>query len=477
MIREVPALRDQDGMPANKNLASARQLGTREILTVVIRRRWIILGILIPIVLMAFLATLNTTDSVTASTRVVIEARQPESTSFGNGSVDYDVLMSTASQVAISIPVADRAALALMDSLPDLKAEHLDFHEIETRGQMREYIMGHEDCNQVGETNILELSFSHPSARFALMAVGALTDAFISYTIERNQNKPAVAYYGDQIEQVKAGLDSLLERRTEILDEHGLIAFKENAQSNAAQIVEMERAYFNARADRESAETRLEAVRKAVAQDEMFLPPMTSAASQEFVVIKRMLDEEETKLTRLRQQYTDESTWVSRQDSVVAELRSKFIEQRDNYMAGLEIEIQTARRREFSLSSAVETQRSQITSFPEVSQKLRSVEFSIDTQMDLLELLQIKRGEVRLKAATDARVSSIVPLNAPAISGFVGGSQKVIYLSLATIFGLVLGLIAALFLDNQDHRIYDKYQLQDYLEIPVLGSISNVKEK
>ncbi len=100
------------------------------------------------------LATLNTTDSVTASTRVVIETRQPESTSFGHVSVDYDVLMSTASQVAISIPVAERAALALMDSLPVLAGEHLDFLQIDTPGglsvSMRDIIQDNiESANKV----------------------------------------------------------------------------------------------------------------------------------------------------------------------------------------------------------------------------------------------------------------------------------------------------------------------------------------
>ena len=115
--------------------------------------------------------------------------------------------------------------------------------------------------------------------------------------------------------------------------------------------------------------------------------------------------------------------------------------------------------------------------YPEIARQIKSIDVTIETQMDLLELMQTKRGEVRLKSATDSRVSNIVPLNKPTISGFVIGSKKAIYLSLATIFGLVLGLIAALFIDSQDHRIFDKYQVQEYLELPVLGSISKTEEK
>jgi capsular polysaccharide biosynthesis protein len=54
----------------------------------------------------------------------------------------------------------------------------------------------------------------------------------------------------------------------------------------------------------------------------------------------------------------------------------------------------------------------------------------------------------------------------------VAGSKKMLYLLLATLFGLALGLLAALFAENQDHRLYEKRQVQQYLELPVLGSIT-----
>jgi succinoglycan biosynthesis transport protein ExoP len=464
-------------VPARTGQLATRQLGTRELVTVIIRRRWIILGILLPIMGVAFLATLRTSDAVTAATRVVIETREPETTSFANVSVDYDVLMSSASQVVISIPVALKAAKMLEDSIPTLRESHELLAGLSTHQDLRDLILEHEDANQVGETNILEISFTHPSARFALMAVGAITRAYIDYSIERRQNLPAVAYYTDQIEQVKADLDSLLAVRSDILEAHGIIAFKENAQSTAAQIVEMERGYFNARADREQAESLLTAMRAAIESDDNFVPIMKSAATQEFLSIQRMLNEQQSKLVEIKQEYTENSPFVLRQQAVVDELLKSFREQRADYVKTLEIEVEAARRKELSLKDAVNTQRGLIARYPEVSQQLRSVDVSIDSQMDLLEILQTKRGEVRLKAASDRRVSNIVPLNTPSISGFVGGSKKLIYMSLATIFGLALGLIAALFVDNQDHRIYDKYQVQEYLEIPVLGSISSVEEK
>lgn len=454
-----------------------RQLGIRDLVVVVIRRRWIILGIALPIFLLALYATLSSTDSVTASARVMVETRQPEDPSFYNLSVDYDVLMSTASQVVISIPVAERAAAALADSLPVLRAELPSFAGVGSVRDLRDVILEHEDCNQVGETNILEISVIHPSGRFALMAVKAILDGYIEYNIETKKNQPAVNYYTDQIEEVKADLDSLFVARAGILAEYGIAAFKENAQANAAQIVEMERNYFTERANREALEARLAALRESIVLDPGFMPSIGTQENQDLLHLKLALDEERMELTKLRQEYNEDTEWVRRQQSVVEDLEQRFAVERANFLRAVEIDLETARSREASLAQSIAGRRAEVGDYPLVAQKLSSIDASIDSQRDLLEILQTKRGEVRLKSATDARISNILRLDEPSLSGLVGGAKKMIYLVLATLFGLTLGLLAAIFVENQDHRLYTRLQVEQHLEIPVLGTISHVEDK
>jgi len=273
-----------------------------------------------------------------------------------------------------------------------------------------------------------------------------------------------------------AELDSLNFARSQILTHYGLIAFDRSAASNTAQIVEMEREFFTAQAKRKSLETMLKQVSKTVDDDSRFLPLSEDMDSQELFGLKRMLDEEETHLTKLRQQYQDNSEWVKRQEAVVAELLVKFSEARNNLIKDMEIQLEIAQAREDAFEVSIAQQKERAARFPEVQHQLSAVDINIETQMDLLEILQTKRGEVRLQAASDYRINNIVRLNEPSISGFVGSGKKAIYLIMATIFGLVLGLIVALFLDNQDHRIYNKFELQEHLEIPVLGSISKAQE-
>jgi len=476
MISKLPANSEATAnVPVVRS--AQRQLGIRDLVVIVVRRRWIILGIVLPIVALALYATLSSTDSITVSARIMVETRQPEDPTFYNASVDYDVLMSTAAQVVVSIPVAERAAEALADSLPMLRATLPSFAGVNTVRDLRDVILGHEDCNQVGETNILEISVIHPNARFAMMAVRAIVEGYIEYNIETKKNQPAVDYYTDQIRDVKADLDSLFVARAQILAQHGISAFRENAQANAAQIVEMERGYFTERANRQALEARLSALRESVAGDPNFMPPVGAQESQDLLALKVALDEEKMKLSQLLQEYNEGTEWVRRQQAVVDELRTRFEAERLNYLRSVEIDLATARSKEASLAEAIANQRKLVEDYPLVAQKLSSVEASIDSQRDLLEILQTKRGEVRLKSATDARISNILRLDEPSVSGLVGGAKKMIYLVLAALFGLTLGLLTALFVENQDHRLYNRFQVEQHLEIPVLGTISHVEEK
>ncbi|MBU1675860.1 hypothetical protein KKA85_08785, partial [bacterium] len=69
-------------------------------------------------------------------------------------------------------------------------------------------------------------------------------------------------------------------------------------------------------------------------------------------------------------------------------------------------------------------------------------------------------------------VSNIFRLDEPFITMSLVGSKKSIYLATAALLAMVLGLITGWFVDNQDHRIYDRSQAVQALNVPVLGSIS-----
>jgi uncharacterized protein involved in exopolysaccharide biosynthesis len=452
-----------------------QQAGPRELLAVIIRRRWIILGVALPIIVIAAVGTLRSADVVTAGSRVMIMARQPESPTFDNVNVDYTMLMSSAAQMAMSIPVAEKAAQALEDSVPNLAQIDPTLAHVRNPQDLRDVLLSGVDCTQVGESNILNLAYRHASPRFALMAVGAITKAYIEFNVETQQNRQALDYYDEQIAAVEAEIDTLMSQRAAFRDRAGYSAFAANAQTGIAQIFTLEHELVRARSRREGLQAKLDGLLSAVAADSDYVPSFKAGESAILLGLKNRYEDLRAKLDEMRIQYTDDSEWVRRQRLLIVEAGVAFRRERDSYIQDVRIELAEARQAEAAFQRAMDRATATIEDYPQVEAKVEALDMRVSTQRDLLKNLQLKRGEVRMKALSDSRISSVVLLNAPDIESVVARGKKMLYLSLASVFAVVLGFISALFIENQDHRLYDRRRAEQILEVPVLGAVSEVQ--
>jgi len=455
--------------------AAGRSWTPRDVLMMLFRRRWVILGIALPIIVFAIYGTLTTVDSYFAESQVLLETRNPEDPTFRNLGVDYDILMSTASQVASSIPVAERAAITLMDSLPALKASDPHFANVDSEAEMVDILGGGVRCSQVGESNILSIGFSSHSARFSLMAVAAITEAYITFTADSKNNPAALDYYTEQINIVLANVDDLLAQRTAIFKEGGLSAFKQNNTAGINNMREMEYNYLKTKSDRKTLEDRIRDIKLFIVDNPDYAPLIQGTNSANMSGALSNLNDAKLKLAALRLSYNDSSIHVVRQREYIERARDIFVAERNSYVANLEQELHQIRVKEREQLAAYSGYKADILAYPGIENQIQTIDIRIASRRDLLETLELKRGEIRIKSESDLRVSNIVPLNKPSMGASIGGGKKMIYLVLAGFLALALGLVAALFIDVNDHRIYDGRQAQNFLNLPVLGAISEIE--
>lgn len=449
------------------------KLSLRDLMVVLFRRRWIVLGVSLPIIFFGIYGTVTTTDRFTASSQVLLEMRSVEDPSFQQRAVDVDALMSTAVQIAQSIPVATKAAVALFDSLPQYREHDRGLGEIKTRDDLRDVILEHVECGQVGESNLLSIRYSHVSADFALAVVGALTSAYIQYNIEKGQNAAAIGYYAEQIAETQDEIDALMAQRLAVYDSAGLNAGKTNNEAGVQQMRSLESTYYKAVSRRMGLEERYRGVVDAIALNSDYMPSLTSSGKDDNLVVARAAyDKALLELARLRTSYQDSSQFVIRQMEYVAEARRIYHEVRGNMVSDVKIDLDMAIAEEQGLRESLEKYKADLLAYPALEKELYSIDLQIEAKKDLLESLQVKRGEVRLKVQGDERISNITRLNVPSIELGVGGGKKFLYLFVAALFALALGVIVALLLDMQDHRIYDRHQAEVALQLPVLGAVS-----
>lgn len=457
--------------------SSEMQKGLRDIIAILIRRRYVVLGVVIPIVLMSFFGAMRSTDIAIANAKVMIEGKSIADPRFGRNTVDYDVMMSSAKQLSISMPVAELAAEVLWDSTLILEQEDPEFIGFANKKQLRIKLMKGIDAGQVGESNVLEIEYTHLNPFFALLAVDAMTDAYIKFNMLNQKNSHALDYYTEQITDLQAEIDSLMFMRATIFTEAGYTNLRSSSTAEVGHINSMEYKYFTTKSERVGLEARIRSIKDAIKNNDEFVPALTLGENQTILGNRTALDKARIKLAELRTSYTEESVWVQRQIELESFAKSQLITARDAFVQDLEIELAGILEIERSLESAVIIQKAGLVGYPEVERQVSSLDMRIDTQRDLLETLQMKRGEVRLSAESDLRISNITKLDKPTLTSRVAGGRKLIYVVLAGFLGLALGLVAALFVENQDHRIYDSRQAANLLGLPVLGSVGQINKK
>jgi uncharacterized protein involved in exopolysaccharide biosynthesis len=453
-------------------LEERRQFGIRELLSIAIRRRKVVMIVALPLVIGAAIGTFRSSNTVTARARIMIQAQEPESPEFSTNAPNWEMIMSSASQVAMSIPVADAAATALWDTVAALGRSEVGFPRFANRGQLKRTLIGGLDCGPVGESNILSFSFTHTSPHFCLLAVDALLHAFIDFSTAQLQNVKAIKYYDEQIAGMDTEVDSLLALRAAVAQRAGVTTVQTDASFGVSQVRQLETVLFSARSRRESIEARLAGFKKALAENPEHVPTSPNDESTFLVDLKRGLETEVAQLGKLRSKYSDDSEFVSRQQRVVDAAREELRKELQNYVQNLQVALAEAWRVENMYVETVRKQTQMCDAYPEAARQLDALELQLESRKELLKALQFKRGEVRLKSGSDARISGLVPLDEPALRVLVTTGKKALFLALAGILGLAVGLVSALFVDNQDHRIFERRQSEQYLELPVLAAIS-----
>ena len=454
------------------------RMDMRSLVEVLIRRRWIILAVALPVIAVAVIGTLRSTQVFQARTTMMIEVIGPQDPSFYRPAPNYDMLLSSAAELAMSTAVSQMAAEALADSLPTLQREIPEwFADVETVADLQTIMHDGANSNHMGESNLLNLSYSHPSPRFALMGAGALADAFIRFNISTRRNSPAVGYYTEQIHKTQAEVDSLIALRTQILERTGLIGMQADLKVSFTQIRGLESEYFKARSRREGLEARIAAMESAIAEDPDFVPPVSVGQAASLNRLKGDIDTKLATLAELRQRYRDDSTWIEREMQQLETLREEMVRERSRYLESLRVELAEARSVEDSYLAAQRTQTDDLAAYPTVRGQIETLDMEIDSLRRLLDRLHLKRGEVRMAASSDLRISDVLLIEQPVLDVPVGRGRKILYLLISVVLAVAVGLVAAFFVESNDHRIYDRRRAEMYLEVPVLGSLPDTADK
>lgn len=451
------------------------QLSLRDIVYTLFRRKWIILVIALPIIAIGGFSLFSQTGAFTASAKVVVELMKVDLPRWNTSgrNLDYDRELSTLFNIAMSVPVGDMAAMSLEDSIPVIKELDPRLVEMEGVQDLRGYLLEGLSVSVIGESAILEFQFTSGDPRISLMAVGALRDAFIDYQVHGRKNTNAVGYYDEQIQTVRTNIDSLLAIRSQVHKESGYSSLKDELRNEVGQLADIEGQLFETITARRTLQVQYDTLKKFLDGDPRDFPVgIDESKSHTLVYWRNMVSRHEDNYYDILSVHTEDSIPAKRHRLLLTGALERLKQEENAYVESVWVAMVTLEGKEVALKEQAAELRERNSRGPAVEQQVSILDVEINSMSGLLKDLQTKRGEVRLSQLADERVSSVVALTDPEMSVILSGGKTMVYFLMIVIFGLALGIVAALVMEAMDHRVYTPRDVEEHLELPVFASVT-----
>ncbi|MFH1842201.1 MAG: hypothetical protein ABIF77_03265, partial [bacterium] len=422
-LPQLPTIREEGGHST---------FSLREVVFILYRRRLIVLILALPIILVGSRGLFQQTGTVTAACRVLVELAGPDLPRWDTRAtgVDFDRELSTMQHMAMSVPVAELAACNLVDSVEVMVSLDPLYAPLRNQENLIEFLLGGLDVSALGESSMIEISFTCVHPRVALMCCDFCRNAFMEYSINAGKNPLAVSYYDDQIRAVTVEIDSLLVLRGDAMREAGYLSLDDDLQYDSGQLTSLEDDYYAAKTERSFLQSRLKSIRESLAEDSDFVP--IGDRTMDRIGLNQLMQHvtsHRNELNRLLGIHPPDCVPVQRCREILDRSEQDLRAGVQSYMQNLENELEAARQKERTLMAVIEELRDAMTRAPATYQKVTLLDSEIQANMSLLEDLQVKRGEVRISAMADERISRMMRLTEPELVVMFASGQPLIYFS------------------------------------------------
>ncbi len=442
--------------------AGERDTTLRDLLSVVFKRKWLILGIFGVTSVFIGVKTLTTTTTYSADATLLLNRQGARSSVLERNTrqLPWVEVVESEIEVVQSMPVMQKA----LAKLTDPSSEHpIDI----TLGQLSKSIQ----AGVVGESNVIYVTGTSDIRANAPLITNAVAESYVEYHDQLFQLPDPVGMITARSDSVFRLMEALQKERTQILQELGA---GDIAHQNRTLTTRQDRMGVKL-ADAESKIAQLEA---EIADAKDFLEHHTgvlpfpentgSVQGGSLSELVRRLNRQEDNLQQLRSKYTEQHPLIVETRQTIEGLQSQVDRQVAEVIAGKEHELRVAKAARLELKKQRDAVDSDIARILAKSGRLKT----LNSQINSLERQYAALSE----QSVDSEITSQsfrdygVKILSPAIGATVNAKGDMVRLALGPILALMAGIGLAFYLENLDHSLTNREDIEQHLEIPVLAS-------
>lgn len=464
-------------------------------LSIVRRRKWLILGTVLTALLVGLIVTLLMTPQYTVEATLEVQRENSGLVSVGqqdarSAMVDqefyetqYGLLhaRSLAERVATDLRLYDNAAFFEMFGADENWFENgRVLPNVSTREQRIRAVAGilldNIEIEHERMSRLVQIAFTSPDPQLSRRIVDAWAKTFVRQTLDRRFEASSYArqFLETRLSQLRTRIDTSERQLVDYAARQGIVNLPA-ATSGANGAIAPERSLIaddlatlnaelaRARVDRIRAESRLQA---PAAQAEEAL--QNSAINE----LRQQRARLSADYARLMVQFEPGYPPARALQSQIAQLDRSIVREEGRVGNSVRDAYQAAQQREQTLATRVNLLKTQVLDLRRRSIQYNIIERDADTNRQLYDALLQRYKEIGV--AGGVGVNNISVVDRAELPTSPSSPKLLMNLLLALAFGLALGIGMAWLLEQLDLGVADPREVEEELQVPLLGTVPKV---
>lgn len=444
----------------------------RDFLNVIFRRKWVILSVVVLATFAVVYLSARKPSFWESTSRILVERGERQDVFTGHVRyLTWEEEVSSQIEVILSENVYAGARELFADSLG-------------ARGLTEDwqFVPGHVRADVVGESNVFTISYIDLNPQIARLGCETMTISFRDYCVRQKAPPELEDFFVNQLDDVRSDLEHWQNKRNEFMNREKFFGTVEENRYLLSQIGAMETELVGLESDISVQIARVKDLgdlsRKSGEELESAL---AMRMSQQFIQmsivqnIKMRLQAIRIERDELLQRFTDKHPEVMAVDDQIANLHLSL---KHEIITAHQIEsqeLQAFYAKKKAVAGELAQVRARLDELPDKDRELNRYNTTIEDLRNKYELLLAKQSETDISIA--GRSKWDVTILSYASPPYSKKTSDYVRMALGPMLAIVVGLGLAFFLESLDHSVKNMSEAEEHLEMPVLATISEVRDR
>lgn len=453
-------------MPAEPGELREREAHLKDYYRIVRKHRWLVAGLFLVTVLTVAIWTFLQTPIFQAAAMVLIEPEPPkvlniqEVTPIGGPTQDY---YRTQYEIITSRPVVEKvlASLNLTARLPALQ---------HAPDPVRSFL-GSVTVEPKRNTRLVLVKFDHPDPALAAEVANALARHYAKHNLDLKLRgaQEALAWLTEQMSTLRTRVQESSVALQNYRVKAGIMGLQEQRQITAQKIMDFNKAYLEAQAQRLSIEAKMNELGR-IATDRSGAQTIFTVADNPLIQkLKAEAADLEVQRSKLLKVYKDKHPEVLKVQAQLDQVSLKIDAEMKTMLRAVETEYRVAKAREETLLGNVNRLRQEGQEVSEKEIQYLNLQREADANQQLYEAVLKRLKETGVTGGLDTNNVSVVE-EAVAPKTPIR-PRKTLNLVVSVLVGLFVGVGLALTVEYFDTTIKTPDDVERHLNLPVIGIV------